>query len=151
MDKVRQKPSLPVLGPNRAPANTLFTTGWFPESEFAEALERWPSLKENWGTDTYREYCRTIQGHLLNFLASGMKLDLTPIRIKPFLRWCETNGEDPGSASARSAYAAHVRFQGKSIPWPPRRNDRCWCGSGKKYKDCCATAPRAPFADEVAE
>ena len=23
----------------------------------------------------------------------------------------------------------------------PRRNERCWCGSGKKYKYCCLPAP----------
>ena len=25
------------------------------------------------------------------------------------------------------------------IPWPPGRNDTCWCGSGIKYKKCCAS------------
>ncbi|MEO5876158.1 MAG: SEC-C domain-containing protein [Streptosporangiaceae bacterium] len=24
------------------------------------------------------------------------------------------------------------------IAWPPGRNDTCWCGSGAKYKKCCA-------------
>lgn len=38
-----------------------------------------------------------MQGHLLNFLASGMKPDLAPIRIKSFLTWCKANQEDPGS------------------------------------------------------
>jgi len=27
--------------------------------------------------------------------------------------------------------------EGELIPWPPERNDRCWCGSGAKYKKCC--------------
>ncbi|MGO9505871.1 MAG: SEC-C metal-binding domain-containing protein, partial [Mycobacterium sp.] len=22
--------------------------------------------------------------------------------------------------------------------WPPGRNQPCWCGSGRKYKKCCA-------------
>ena len=22
-------------------------------------------------------------------------------------------------------------------PWPPQRNEGCWCGSGLKYKKCC--------------
>ncbi|WP_028648211.1 SEC-C domain-containing protein [Nocardiopsis sp. CNT312] len=22
-------------------------------------------------------------------------------------------------------------------PWPPQRNDSCWCASGRKYKKCC--------------
>ncbi len=24
------------------------------------------------------------------------------------------------------------------VAWPPGRNDECWCGSGRKYKKCCA-------------
>jgi hypothetical protein len=24
-----------------------------------------------------------------------------------------------------------------AVEWPPRRNQRCWCGSGTKYKKCC--------------
>jgi uncharacterized protein YchJ len=24
------------------------------------------------------------------------------------------------------------------VAWPPGRNERCWCGSGVKYKKCCA-------------
>ncbi|MEO3782456.1 SEC-C metal-binding domain-containing protein [Actinocorallia sp. B10E7] len=27
--------------------------------------------------------------------------------------------------------------EGELIPWPPERNDPCWCGSGAKYKKCC--------------
>ncbi len=27
--------------------------------------------------------------------------------------------------------------EGELIPWPPERNDPCWCGSGVKYKKCC--------------
>ncbi|ROO82838.1 SEC-C motif-containing protein [Actinocorallia herbida] len=27
--------------------------------------------------------------------------------------------------------------EGELIPWPPERNDACWCGSGAKYKKCC--------------
>ncbi|MGZ0152745.1 SEC-C metal-binding domain-containing protein [Kribbella sp. WER1] len=26
---------------------------------------------------------------------------------------------------------------GRRVSWPPARNERCWCGSGTKYKKCC--------------
>ncbi|MEV6417833.1 SEC-C domain-containing protein [Kribbella sp. NPDC051718] len=26
---------------------------------------------------------------------------------------------------------------GTTVEWPPARNQRCWCGSGRKYKNCC--------------
>jgi hypothetical protein len=25
-------------------------------------------------------------------------------------------------------------------PWPPERNQRCWCASGRKYKKCCGSS-----------
>jgi uncharacterized protein YecA (UPF0149 family) len=41
--------------------------------------------------------------------------------------WAET--------CSRAAYEAAA--QGRGTPWPPGRNDPCWCGSGSKYKRCC--------------
>ncbi|MFE3459325.1 SEC-C metal-binding domain-containing protein [Nocardiopsis aegyptia] len=25
------------------------------------------------------------------------------------------------------------------VPWPPQRNETCWCGSARKYKKCCGS------------
>ncbi|WP_370013527.1 SEC-C metal-binding domain-containing protein [Nocardiopsis sp. Huas11] len=25
------------------------------------------------------------------------------------------------------------------IPWPPGRNQPCWCDAGRKYKKCCGS------------
>ncbi|MCD0447919.1 SEC-C domain-containing protein [Actinocorallia sp. API 0066] len=30
-----------------------------------------------------------------------------------------------------------VTPEGELVPWPPERNDACWCGSAAKYKKCC--------------
>jgi len=30
-----------------------------------------------------------------------------------------------------------VGVQQRLTPWPPQDRDRCWCGSGKRYRDCC--------------
>ena len=32
--------------------------------------------------------------------------------------------------------------EGPMLPWPPGRNDPCWCGSRTKYKKCCYPRPR---------
>ena len=42
--------------------------------------------------------------------------------------------------AARAEYAAHLAATGDPglIAWPPGRNQPCWCGSGHKYKKCCA-------------
>lgn len=48
---------------------------------------------------------------------------------------------------ARAHYAAHLASiaDPSVIAWPPGRNQPCWCGSGRKYKKCCAAAT---FDDE---
>lgn len=47
---------------------------------------------------------------------------------------------NPDSAKARAEYAAHLAAERDPalIAWPPGRNQPCWCGSGRKYKKCCA-------------
>ena len=33
---------------------------------------------------------------------------------------------------------SHERYdRDGGLPWPPQRNQRCWCGSDRKYKKCC--------------
>ncbi len=55
-------------------------------------------------------------------------------------------GRGPGAGPTRSSYAAdRVRIAAADVvAWPPARNDRCWCGSGRKYKQCCGSVRLAP-------
>ena len=55
----------------------------------------------------------------------------------------EESGHDPGSGEARSSYAATLLRTGTAVVWPPGRNERCWCGSERKYKKCCGPVPAA--------
>ncbi|BBX96627.1 hypothetical protein MLAC_19210 [Mycobacterium lacus] len=63
-----------------------------------------------------------------------------PGSVEPFSAWCVEQGREPDSPEARAEYAAHLTAQGDHdvIAWPPGRNLQCWCGSGRKYKKCCA-------------
>ena len=36
--------------------------------------------------------------------------------------------------------AAELDRREETLAWPPGRNEPCWCGSGLKYKRCCAAA-----------
>ena len=35
------------------------------------------------------------------------------------------------------------------MPQTPGRNDKCPCGSGKKYKQCCAGRAKSPWAGRI--
>lgn len=123
---------------------------WFPAGEFPLALERWPDLVDGWGVSDFGEYCREMQERMLRYAAdpdgARLSIKLAPIVLATYLPWCEERGEDPGAGPTRSSYAAErVRIAADDVvAWPPSRNDRCWCGSGRKYKQCCGSVRLAP-------
>jgi tetratricopeptide (TPR) repeat protein len=136
--------SAPATGtPPRAVA--MSATAWFPAEEWSAALAAWPEIADTVGTSDHREYCHFIQQRLLESSAAqqqeGVSIPLTvaPIRLTEYRAWCIERGEDPGSGGARAAYAAERARLGSTdvVSWPPGRNQRCWCGSGRKYKQCC--------------
>ena len=62
---------------------------------------------------------------------------------RDYAAWCAEHDEDP--EDARAAYAADRMAAGDVIPWPPARNEPCWCGSQHKYKKCCGPVPAGPM------
>ena len=61
-----------------------------------------------------------------------------PGTVVGFADYLERTSGDPAQEEVRLAYAAEVHAQGRTLVWPPGRNQPCWCGSGRKYKRCCA-------------
>ncbi|TMM05573.1 MAG: hypothetical protein E6G10_02360 [Actinobacteria bacterium] len=115
---------------------------WFPAGDYERALERWPSLAEDWADVPHPDYCRRIEGHLKWLRAGGAPVRaVAPIELDSYLPWCEERAEDP--EEARAAYAADAFRRGQAIAWPPGRNERCWCGSERKYKKCCGPVDAA--------
>ncbi|MBM0239880.1 SEC-C domain-containing protein [Micromonospora sp. ATA32] len=130
-----------------APAERMaLAWAWFPADEYAEALRRWPDLAESGGPAEggrdHASYCRALHATLVQATDAGMTgIRIAPIRIGEYLAWCADRGEDPGQA--RAVFAAHLAADRPSdlVAWPPGRNQPCWCGSGRKYKKCCAAPP----------
>jgi tetratricopeptide (TPR) repeat protein len=111
---------------------------WFPRDDYHRALEMWPSLATEWGSVPHTDYCRDIQREMQRYKTSGAPLRwVAPLRIDAYLHWCDSKDEDPEEARSRATYAATLAQSGDGIPWPPSRNEACWCGSSKKYKRCC--------------
>jgi hypothetical protein len=117
---------------------------WFPAGEFEKAIARWDSLAEDWAGVAHQDYCRRMDGHIRWMRANGIHIRaVAPIVVDDFVVWCEERGEDP--EDSRAHYTAHRYRTGHGVEWPPGRNERCWCGSGRKYKKCCGSAPAAPM------
>jgi hypothetical protein len=118
-------------------AGASVAVGWFPAGDYERALELWPDLREVWQGIEQREYCRRMQASLRGWALHGGPRNLVALRLDEYLPWCSQHDRDP--AEARAAYAADMARLGRSQRWPPGRNQPCWCGSGLKYKRCCAT------------
>jgi hypothetical protein len=112
--------------------------GWFPEPEWERAIERWPHLAEELPVahDRYRaaleSRLRAMQPRL-----EGNRLGLVALTVEEVEARAAADDVDAGSGEARGRAAAEATRLGRAVPWPPGRNDPCWCGSGEKYKRCC--------------
>lgn len=119
---------------------------WLPRGQYEQAIKRWPSLAEVWAKVGHAEYCCRLEGNIKWMRGNDLPIRaIAPIFLDRFLAWCQEHDEDP--EQARASYAAHLLAEGRAIPWPPDRNQPCWCGSARKYKKCCATAEAAPMHD----
>ncbi|WP_458690949.1 SEC-C metal-binding domain-containing protein [Nocardia tengchongensis] len=103
---------------------------FLPENEFAQVIRRWPTLHEYYGT--FDEHRRTVED-ALRTAESGASAAIVTGTADGLAAYAD----DPENPSTRAAFAAHLANAGTVTPWPPGRNETCWCGSGRKYKKCC--------------
>jgi tetratricopeptide (TPR) repeat protein len=124
--------------PARQPRLPL-AVSWFPAEEFAAALQCWPGLAEEWGTD-HTSYTHQLEDHLRRRSATTSgQVWIVPVFLEAYRSWCQRQERDPASSEARAGYAAEQARSNAPdlIAWPPGRNAACWCGSARKYKKCC--------------
>jgi SEC-C motif. len=113
-----------------------YAVAWFPRDQIEEALERWPSLAED--LEDPDAYCRIIEVRLREVRAeTGRAPSAAPMEVEALVQFASEQRLDPGTGAARSRFAAMLGSRGETVPWPPGRNEPCWCGSGRKYKRCC--------------
>jgi tetratricopeptide (TPR) repeat protein len=119
---------------------------WLPADEMAHLEQRWPDIAdastvrdESGGLVDHATYCRRMEGRLRAASEAGMTaIRIAPLRWAEYTAWREENEEEGDPAQLRARHAADLcRDPMRAITWPPGRNERCWCGSGRKYKKCC--------------
>lgn len=125
---------------------------WFPAGDYERALTLWPDFAGSElangpnGHLPHDRYCREMQRKLVGYAEQGASgLAVAPVRVGPFTDWCAEHNRDSDSSNTRAAYAAHLAAEGDPgiVRFPPGRNEPCWCGSGRKYKKCCAAPSTA--------
>jgi SEC-C motif/Tetratricopeptide repeat len=132
-----QDRNAPTVPPERASVGLA----WFPADEYQRALATWPSFAEDYEHGPYEAYCARLELLLRDLKAQGVaRLALTPIPIDNYISWCAEHGRDPEQSDNRASYATELLHRNIVQPWPPERNQPCWCGSERKYKKCCQRA-----------
>jgi uncharacterized protein YecA (UPF0149 family) len=113
---------------------TVWALAWFPKDEWARAIELWPALLDTMPAD-HADYSRKVESHLKASAAGEQgSPDVAPLNVDDLVA---EYGDEGGDARFRGTMGANVARSGGAIPWPPTRNDACWCQSGRKYKVCC--------------
>jgi tetratricopeptide (TPR) repeat protein len=122
------------------------SVAWFPGGEWEKAVERWPDLLDELPAG-HAEYSHRIEGRIKRIAraVAGTPMRVSPMTVDGLVAYCAEQDLAPGTAEARSAFAAEIARRGEAIAWPLGRNVACWCGSGRKYKACCG--PTQPEAD----
>jgi tetratricopeptide (TPR) repeat protein len=118
--------------------------GWFPADEWPAAVERWSDLLEDLPSG-HLDYSHATEARVKRIARHlpGNRLHIAAMTVDGLVAHAEESGFEPGRGEARSSYAATLLGTGAAVSWPPGRNDRCWCGSGRKYKKCCGPVPAA--------
>ena len=124
-----------------APQQAYIGAAWIPAHQYPRALQTWPSYAEVYEHGPYQAYCARLELMLRDLRAQGVKrLALTPIAIDDYLAWCAEHDRDPEQSDTRASYSTTLLGRDIVKPWPPERNEPCWCGSERKYKKCCLRA-----------
>ncbi len=114
---------------------------FWPRMEFDRLLERWPKLVEIYG-ENWDEHRTTLQHTLVLCSESGhTNLALLPGSVDELAHYADRAGRDLTDPQVSEGYTQQLGEHSRETPWPPGRNQECWCGSGLKYKKCCL--PRA--------
>ena len=118
--------------------DTPVATPYFPREEFARAVAEWPSFAADWADDGHEAYALELDRRM-RAIAPGAPRHpvVVPLTVARVHELAAANEFDAEAAEARARAAYEVAQDGGALPWPPGRNDPCWCGSGKKYKKCC--------------
>ncbi|MEU8213762.1 SEC-C domain-containing protein [Micromonospora sp. NPDC049044] len=116
---------------------------FWPRAELDRLLAEHPALTEVYGPD-WDAHRGRLEKELVRLREAGQAgLGVFRASVDGLHAVAGRRDGDPTDAAVRAGYAAEVQARPSArIPWPPERNDACWCGSGLKYKKDCLPRSR---------
>jgi uncharacterized protein YecA (UPF0149 family) len=113
---------------------TVLSVFW-PEAEHEKLISRWPHLATEVGA-TWDEHRRQVERHCAFVEQSGHSVRQFAGDVAGLEAFLQVRRIRKPSGDDLLAYP-DMRTQPTLIHWPPARTAPCWCGSGRKYKQCC--------------
>ena len=113
---------------------TTLSVFW-PEAEHQKLIARWPRLGAEVGT-TWDEHRQRVEQHCALISRAGHEVRQTPGEVTGLEAFLQDNHINDPKSKDLDGYP-DLRTQPTMVPWPPARTATCWCGSGRKYKQCC--------------
>jgi hypothetical protein len=113
---------------------------WWPEVHYQRLMRQLPELAPAlcW---PWPQHITNTENALRSIAATGQGTGwLMPADFGQFVGYLKQTSADPRAAEVLRGYAAHAVVTGTPTPWPPRPRNPCWCGSDRRYKDCCRVA-----------
>ncbi|TNH22869.1 hypothetical protein FHG89_28230 [Micromonospora orduensis] len=112
--------------------------------EFDRLLAEHAELTDVYGPDWDAHRARLEKALVQLANAGRTGLGVFAATVAGLDAFARRRGGDPSDPEIRAGYAAEVAAQlSARVPWPPERNDPCWCGSGLKYKKDCLPRSRS--------
>ncbi|MFI5958544.1 SEC-C domain-containing protein [Cryptosporangium sp. NPDC051539] len=111
---------------------------YWPEAEWATMAERWPQFVPEYGDD-HDTHRRMVEDMLRTHSEeANVSLGIASLTVDGLVEFAHARELDPVTSETRAAYAAELGRAGTVKSWPPSLRQKCWCGSGKSYRECCA-------------
>ncbi|MBA2949736.1 SEC-C domain-containing protein [Streptomyces himalayensis] len=107
----------------------------WPAPELTELLTAYPDLTAEY--PSHEEHLATVESSLRELAASGTpNLGIVTATVPSYEAFAASEASSPSDASLLPQYATTLAARGRAVAWPPRRDEGCWCGSGRVYGEC---------------
>ncbi len=116
---------------------------WWPQSEYLRLARQLPDLAGRIGPGWAGHTARTEAGLRARASYAPGRIALVAADFGQFATYLRKGSVDPRDAGVLTGYAAVAAANGAPAAWPPRSFRACWCGSGRRYRNCCAVTGAA--------
>jgi len=106
--------------------------------EFDELLRRWPSAARTYGA-TWDEHRAATEYLLRTMSDGGQPAALVAGSVADLVEASDAAGLSPADPEVHDMYGGV-----DDLPWPPGRNEPCWCGSGASTRSAACRAGEPP-------